>query len=262
LALAVAGSAVLLAPGIHALLIVLVTALLIVLVTDGYLALLLWCCACMSAEVPQQPWPGLPERRPAILVLLFALVALVTGFGSLYLLTRPLASPLQAAFVSFMNIAGFAYSYERDYGWLDKAVQAAQLSSGILLLLCALPILVSRFADIYRKPTSPVIGHREETDLVKKVADVILAPGSPSARPTITALNPSGPLSGGTRVIISGAGFNGVTAVLFGTTGAVYTIKSDTLIEATSPEVKQSGAVPVIVEVQGGKAAGGEFVYS
>ncbi len=151
LAMAVAGSAELwLAPGIPP--------LLIVLITDGYLALLLWCCACMSAADPQEPWPGLPERRPAILVLLFALVALVTGFASLYLSTRnpAPASPLQAAYVSFMNIAGFGYDPEHDYGWRDKAVQAAQLSSGILLLLCALPILVSRFADNYRKSTLPV----------------------------------------------------------------------------------------------------------
>jgi len=137
-ALAVAGSAELwLAPSIHA--------LLIVLVTDGYLALLLWCCACWSAGEPI-PWPGLPMRRPAILLLVFALVALVTGFASLYLSTRHLASPEQAAYVSFVKIASFHYSYECDLGWRDEAVQAAQLASGLLLLLCALPLLVARFA--------------------------------------------------------------------------------------------------------------------
>jgi len=40
-----------------------------------------------------------------------------------------------------------------------RAVQAAQLSSGILLLLCALPLLVSRFADIDKKSMSRVAGH-------------------------------------------------------------------------------------------------------
>jgi len=110
-----------------------------------------------------------------------------------------------------------------------------------------------------------VVGYREETfrDLLKKVADVILGPGSTSTAPTITALDPAtGPVSGGTRVIISGSGFTGATAVRFGTIGTSYSIKSDTRIEVTSPHANSIGVVPVTVQVQGGGVAVGEFEYS
>jgi hypothetical protein len=110
-----------------------------------------------------------------------------------------------------------------------------------------------------------VVGYREETfrELVKKVADVILGPGSAPAMPTIVALDPAkGPAAGGTRVMISGSGFAGVTAVRFGATKADYSIKSEASIEATSPQAAAPGAVPVVVEAPGGRAAVGEFTYS
>ena len=57
------------------------------------------------------------------------------------------------------------------------------------------------------------------------------------AIPTVTGISPtSGPVAGGTTVTITGTGFTGATAVMFGTTGATsYTVVSATSITAVSP---------------------------
>lgn len=54
--------------------------------------------------------------------------------------------------------------------------------------------------------------------------------------PVVTAISPaSGPITGGTVVTISGAGFTGATSVQFGPAGAAMTVNSDSQITATSP---------------------------
>jgi hypothetical protein len=109
-----------------------------------------------------------------------------------------------------------------------------------------------------------VIGYREETfrDLIKKVADVILSPGSTSSGLVVSALQPaSGTVKGKIKVSLTGIGFTGVTAVWFGTNKAEYTIKSDMCIEADTPEVAAPGTVLVIVQSTGGKTAVSEFKY-
>ncbi len=56
--------------------------------------------------------------------------------------------------------------------------------------------------------------------------------------PAITAVAPaSGPVSGGTEVMITGTGFNNATKVRFGLAGnaTIFTVVSDTQIRATSP---------------------------
>ena len=57
------------------------------------------------------------------------------------------------------------------------------------------------------------------------------------AGPTITSLSrTSGPVSGGTKVTITGTGFSTVHSVKFGTTTArTFTVRSSTQIVATSP---------------------------
>lgn len=57
-----------------------------------------------------------------------------------------------------------------------------------------------------------------------------------SVVPVVTALSPSeGSIAGGDTVVITGTGFNFVTGVSFGGTGAVFTINSFTQITATTP---------------------------
>jgi hypothetical protein len=66
--------------------------------------------------------------------------------------------------------------------------------------------------------------------------------------PKVTSLSPTGgPPAGGTSVVIAGAGFNGATAVTFGSTAAAsFSVDSDTQITAVSPA---QGGEPSIVDV-------------
>ncbi|MGH8996859.1 MAG: NlpC/P60 family protein, partial [Acidimicrobiales bacterium] len=72
--------------------------------------------------------------------------------------------------------------------------------------------------------------------------------------PMVTGVSPSsGPVTGGTRVEISGSGFTGATAVLFGVVPAAFAVVSDSEITATT--VAGLGAVDVKVITLGGPSA-------
>lgn len=85
--------------------------------------------------------------------------------------------------------------------------------------------------------------------------------------PAITGMTPTtGPASGGTGVTITGSGFTGATAVLFGDTPArFFRVESDTSIFVTSPPISigTTPFVPVRVVTPGGtSAASGPFTYT
>ena len=65
--------------------------------------------------------------------------------------------------------------------------------------------------------------------------------------PYVEAVSPdSGPVTGGTTVVITGTGFTGATIVDFGSTSAIFMLDSDTEITATSP-AGTAGPVDVTV---------------
>lgn len=80
----------------------------------------------------------------------------------------------------------------------------------------------------------------------------LIQPFSPRPRPEISTVNPStGPAAGGTGVVISGKGFLGATAVMFGSSAATSMIvDSDMQIAADSPS--GSGVVQVTVVTPSG----------
>ena len=83
--------------------------------------------------------------------------------------------------------------------------------------------------------------------------------------PTLTGISPtSGPIAGGTKVIITGTNFMGATAVNFGSAAATnFTVISNTEISATTPA--GTGVVDVTVTTPGGTtatSAGDQFTYS
>ena len=77
-----------------------------------------------------------------------------------------------------------------------------------------------------------------------------------------SGISPSaGPAAGGTVVYISGMHLTAASAVMFGTTAAVFTVLSDTLISATAPA--GTGTVAVQVTTPGGTATSpASFMYS
>ncbi|AVF40216.1 autotransporter outer membrane beta-barrel domain-containing protein [Pandoraea apista] len=84
--------------------------------------------------------------------------------------------------------------------------------------------------------------------------------------PSVSALSPtSGPLGGGTSVVITGIGFSNVSQVSFGGTPATgFTVNSATQITATSPARGSAGTVDVTVTTPGGTSAttlGDQFTY-
>lgn len=86
-----------------------------------------------------------------------------------------------------------------------------------------------------------------------------------AAPPTITSISPnSGPLAGGTTVILTGTNLTDATAVSFGATIASFAVNSDTQITATSPG-GSAGTVNVTVQTAGGTSttsASTQFTYT
>jgi hypothetical protein len=83
-------------------------------------------------------------------------------------------------------------------------------------------------------------------------------------RPAISAIVPgNGPLTGNTRVVISGHDLNGAGAVMFGGAPASsFTVDSDGQITAVSPPSGVAGAVPLTVTTVAGTATSPmPFVY-
>lgn len=151
-------------------------AVAVIVLADLYLALMIWSAATLSSESPET-WPGVPYRHPALFVLLFVFVSLVLAAAALYRDVQPTLTATQAAFVSFVNLATFTYG---DSGATPGAhgIQSLQLFSGIVLLLCAFPLLISRLGDF-----GPHLG-----EITFNGCRVIL-PGGPAAKVTLSGLN-------------------------------------------------------------------------
>ena len=85
------------------------------------------------------------------------------------------------------------------------------------------------------------------------------------ATPVISTMSTtSGPAAGGNTIVINGSGFTYTTAVTFGSTSAMFTIASDTVINAIIPPGPGvGGAVSVLVTGPGGtSAAGTTYTYT
>ena len=83
--------------------------------------------------------------------------------------------------------------------------------------------------------------------------------------PTVSAISPiAGPLAGGTVVTVTGTGFVGASAVMFGGTAGTITAVSATQVSATSPAATVAGVVDVTVITSGGPNVTGpadQFAY-
>ncbi|WP_327115921.1 IPT/TIG domain-containing protein [Nocardia sp. NBC_01730] len=79
--------------------------------------------------------------------------------------------------------------------------------------------------------------------------------------PTLTSISPnSGPVTGGTTVVLTGTGFTSATAVFFGFLPATsFTVNSNTQITAVTPV--GLGTVPVTVSTVGGTSNAVSYTY-
>src|ERR1700682_502625 len=108
-----------------------------------------------------------------------------------------------------------------------------------------------------------VVGYREQAfrDLVKRVVDLLLKPGSQSALPQIQQLNPpTGSATGGTQVTLTGTGLAGVSNVTFGGAKATPVSVSDTAVVVNTPP-GEVGPAAVSVRTQGGCVRGPDCTH-
>jgi hypothetical protein len=110
-----------------------------------------------------------------------------------------------------------------------------------------------------------LVGYREETfrELIKRLVDIILAPGDgKAAPPTIHDINPAeAPHGTPTPVTITGSGFTSTQSVKFGGSAAQFTVNGDSKITATTPTPPTAGAAVVTVTTKSG-AASVDFIFS
>jgi len=110
-----------------------------------------------------------------------------------------------------------------------------------------------------------LVGYREETfrELIKRLVDIILAPGDgKAAPPTIHDVNPAqAPHGTPTAVTITGSGFTSTQSVKFGGSTAQFTVNGDSKITATTPTPPTGGPAVITVTTKSG-AASADFTFS
>jgi N-acetylmuramoyl-L-alanine amidase/IPT/TIG domain len=110
-----------------------------------------------------------------------------------------------------------------------------------------------------------LVGYREETfrELMKRLTDIVLAPGQTRSLPAISSMSPAnGPAKGGTSVTIIGSSLSGTQAVRFGATHANFNIDSDNQLTVVTPAGIPGTSVSVAVLSKDGTVSGGSFSYS
>jgi len=110
-----------------------------------------------------------------------------------------------------------------------------------------------------------LVGYREETfrELMKRLVDIILAPGDgKAAPPTIHDVNPvQAPHGTPTPVTITGSGFTSTQSVKFGGTAAQFTVNGDSKITATTPTPPNAGPAVITVTTKSGSTSA-DFTFS
>ena len=122
-----------------------------ILISDSYLSLVLLFAAILSddgAFAARWPWITrlFPRRTAALFVVGLLLLSIVSGFAGLYVGTEVFSSnktPGDALYLSLFTLAFTDYSPKPGYGQL---VVVGQVASGILYLIAAIPLLISRIA--------------------------------------------------------------------------------------------------------------------
>jgi hypothetical protein len=129
---------------------------------DAYLLAMLWCATIQSTGGPETS-PGLPYRETAIFVVLLVFATLVLAFAAIYRSQDPsLGSAWAATYFSLVSFATFSYVTSPQPATSLAVTMAAQALSAVTLLICALPLLVSRLTNV----DSTAIAAKEGTPVI------------------------------------------------------------------------------------------------
>ncbi len=128
----------------------------VIVVADGYIALILWIAACVS-QGTNKLRRFLPHRTTALLMLLMFAIALILSFAGLYIETNSikaaadkavLSTVTDAIYFSVVTITTLGYGDFTPQSTCAKYIVISELASGILLLIGALPLVVSRLSNL------------------------------------------------------------------------------------------------------------------
>jgi len=181
---------------------------------------------------------------------------------------------LGAVLISLTGIVEHAHDWDPSLAlWhLSRPVVGASLAVVGVLILQAGILAAGSTPTTNPPPISKnllyylvafLVGYREETfrELIKRLVDLVFAPGTVRTAPTITLVAPNtAAAAGGVPVVISGSGFTGATAVTFGAAAAAFHVDSDSQLTAQLP-AGTAGQVMVAVKGKTGTATA-SFLYT
>jgi len=122
-----------------------------IVISDAYLAFVLLLAAILSDDgtvATRRAWITrlFPKRTTGLFVVAFLLLSIVSGFAGLYVGTQvfPVSkTPGDALYISLFTLAFTDYGPKAGYG---QFVVVGEVASGILFLIAAIPLLISRIA--------------------------------------------------------------------------------------------------------------------
>jgi len=168
-------------------------AVAVFVLADVYIFRLIWAAAWKGTEPRKdERWPGIPERVPALFVVLLLFLALVLAFGRLYIASAQiyrgstlLDGPSDALYYSVVTITTLGYG---DYAPNDSNARwlvVFELMSGLLFLIMAFPILGSRLADFGEEEAGEATIQRTDDGL--EVTGIQKTPFKTSTQVTISS---------------------------------------------------------------------------
>jgi hypothetical protein len=137
-----------------------VAPIVVILVTDLYIGAMLWKAACVSQKVSnaKKMFPELPFRTTGLVMLLMLAIALISAFAGLYIETNSvysstspteyLRNPIDAIYFSAVTITTLGYGDFLPHGSLARMFVVGELASGVLFLIGAIPLLISRMGEL------------------------------------------------------------------------------------------------------------------
>jgi len=129
-------------------------ALTAIVAVDGYLSVVLVLAALRTDHAPtfreSNPWIArwFPRRTAGFLLIIFLLASVVFGFAGFYIgsdVFRQDKSWLDAIYISFQTLGFSDFHPKAGHG---QRVVIAELATGVLLLIGAFPLLMSRMSTL------------------------------------------------------------------------------------------------------------------